>query len=566
MRVHRPFRPIGILTIPLLALLGACGPTAPAPKPASEAPMPAPPFDAAKAVASYQRVPLTADMTRLTPAEREVLRLLVRAAGHIDAIFWRQAYSGNAELRPRLAQATDPAGRQLYEYFLINYGPFDRLRHDAPFVGRAPKPEGANFYPPDLTRQEFDDWLARHPGDADAFRSSFTVIRRQGDRLTAVPYSREYRHELESAAELLRQAAARCENRSLKRYLELRARDLLTDDFFDSDTAWMDVSGTPIEAVIGPYEVYEDKLLGYKASYEAYVTVVNADETRQLAMYKQHLPDLERRLPLPAEYRQARRGQDSPIRVVDEIYVAGDGGAGVQTSAFNLPNDERVRQAKGSKKVLLKNVMQAKFDVALRPIAAAVLAPEQAARLDFDAFFDHVLFHEISHGMGPGALTIAGRATTVSAELRDLYPALEEAKADTLGLWCLLQLMEQGVIEARTDRLYPTYVAGLFRAVRFGIAEAHGLGTMVQYNYLARQGAVHFDRKTGRFQFDAARMRPAVDALARELLLLEATADYDTARAFLRTYGEMPPEVRTALDGLRDVPTDIRPIFPAIPE
>jgi hypothetical protein len=528
--------------------------------------MPAAPFDATKALAAYQRVPLAADTSFLSASEREVLRLLVRAAGSIDEIFWRQAYGRNAALRERLARAADPAGRQLYEFFLINYGPFDRLNHHAPFAGPDPKPLGANFYPEDLTREEFDAWLARHPGDTDAFRSNFTVIRRRDAGLEAVPYHVEYRDLLEPAAARLREAAALCQNRSLKKYLELRARDLLTDDFYESDLAWMEVSGTPIEVVIGPYEVYEDRLLGYKAAYEAFVTLVNPEETRQLAVYEKHLPALERQLPVPAELRFERRGQSSPIRVVDQIYVAGDSGAGVQTSAFNLPNDERVRQARGSKKVMLRNVMRAKFDVALRPIAGAVLAPDLQPGLDFDAFFDHVLFHEIAHGMGPGQLTVGGRATTVSAELRDLYPALEEAKADTLGLWCLLRLMDEGTMPPNTGRLYPTYLAGLFRAVRFGIGEAHGLGTMIQYNYLKKRGAIRFDHKTGRFQVDATAMRPAVDALARELLLLEAGADYDAARAFVRSYGEMPPEVRAALDGLAGVPVDIRPVFPPLPE
>lgn len=550
-----------------LFILPACRQeSTPAPLPAAPAKPKAAPFDIQKALSAYAPAPVRADLSMLTVAERQVLRKLVAAARDMDEIFWRQVDAGNIELRESLSRATDPAARAAYQYLLINRGPFDRLRQDEPFAGSRTKPPGANFYPADMKREEFEQWILRHPADQAAFRGNFTVIRRRGEVLLAVPYSVEYRALLEPAAEKLREAAALCRNPSLRKYLTLRARDLLRNDYYESDLAWMSLRDTPLEPVLGPYEVYEDRLFGYKASFEAFITIRNPAESKKLAVYEKQIADLEAHLPIPRDQKFAKRGGSSPISVTDAVFVAGDGAAGAQTAAFNLPNDERVRQARGSKKVLLRNVMQAKFDRCLRPIAERVLEPALRPHVAFQAFFDHTLFHEISHGMGPGRLEIEGRATTVSAELKDLYPAIEEGKADITGLWSILYLMDRGAMPPAEEALFSTYLAGIFRSIRFGTVDAHGLGTMLQYNFLKKLGAIGYDPRTGRYRVESARMRPAVAALTREFLMLEATADYDSARAFIRDYGVAPSEVAATIATLDDLPVDIAPVFESVSE
>lgn len=510
-----------------------------------------------KSLEAFAAVPLRFDPATLSTEEREVLKRLVKAARLMDEVFLRQVWSGNVALRESLGKG-DP---DRFRLFQINFGPFDRLNENRPFATSESKPLGANFYPADLGKDEVERWIREHPADEKAFRSSFTVIRREGGKLVAVPYSQAYREFLEPAAALLREAAGLTTNPSLHRFLEMRARDLLTDDYYESDMAWMDLQGTAIEFILGPYEVYEDRLLGCKAAFEAFVTVKNPEESRKLSIYESHLTDMEKNLPLADEYKNFSRGKSSPMAVVDQVFSAGDTKSGVQTSAFNLPNDERVREAKGSKKVMLRNVMQAKFEKTLTPIADQVLDPSIRPNLDFQAFFDHVVLHEISHGLGPGRITVAGRSTTVSQELKELYPAIEECKADISGAWNLLYLMDKGVLPRRADQMNATFLAGLFRSVRFGIAEAHGLGVMIQYNYLKEKGAIRYDAATGKYRIEAAAMKGAIEGLSREVLTLEARGDYAAARALIARYGAMPSEVETTLGKLRDIPVDIQPVF-----
>jgi len=514
-----------------------------------------------EALAQYVPVRLEYDASGLSDKERQIIQKLIQAAKYIDEIFWRQAYHRNVELREQLSRATDPAGQDLFRYFLVNYGPFDRLRDDEPFWGTETKPAGANFYPADLNREEFEAWIGEHPEDEAAFRSTFTVIRRDEGRLVAVPYHVAYEEFLQPAARLLREAAALSDNESLKRYLELRARDLLTDDFFESDMAWMDLADTPIEVVIGPYEVYEDKLFGYKAAYEAFITIRNREESGKLATYARYLTEMEENLPIPDEHKNFNRGASSPLTVVDEVFTAGDTHAGVQTSAFNLPNDERVREAKGSKKVMLKNVMRAKFDQSLTPIAMRILAPELQDELDFQAYFDHVVLHEISHSLGPGNITRNGRATTVSTELKELYPPLEECKADIVGVWNCLFLAEKGVLPARERQQFTTYLAGIFRSVRFGMGSAHGKGMVIQYNFLKEKGGLNFDPQNRRYGVNFEKIGPAVRELTRQVLLIQAEADYQQAKRFVEKYGRVPDEITVTLAELEDIPVDIRPIY-----
>ncbi len=378
----------------------------------------------------------------------------------------------------------------------------------------------------------------------------------------AIPYSAEYRDRLERAAALLREAATLSRNASLSRYLEARAAAFLSDDYFASDMAWMDLDSR-IEPTIGPYEVYEDQLFGYKAAFESFVTVADAVASDELARLKGLMRDLERGLPIEDRHKSLDRGFDSPIRVVDVVYTAGDTRAGVQTIAFNLPNDERVREAKGSKKVMLRNVMRAKFEKILRPIAAAVLAPEVGAALEFRPWFVNVLMHELAHGLGPGTITLpSGERSTVNQALREHYSAIEEAKADVTGLHSLTVLAERGLYDADfVRRAFLGHFADLFRSVRFGANEAHGKAGLLQFNYLMERGAIVYDEASGRFDADYPALVAGNRDLARELLTLQAEGAYEKAAAMLDTYGATRPEMRAAIERLAAVPVDIRPDY-----
>jgi len=501
---------------------------------------------------------LTADVSHLSPGDRVALQHLVDAARAMDDIFWQQAWRGNDELAPQVAGLDSEAAR---DYYRIMYGPWDRLADLEPFLGDLEHPEGAGYYPEDMTADEFQRWLEAHPEDRGAFTSLHTIIVREGDRLVAVPYSEAYRTELERAAASLRAAAAATDNESLRRFLELRAEAFATDDYFESDMAWMDLD-SPIEVVIGPYETYEDRLFGYKAAFESFVCVTSPEDSAALAKFKAELPFLERNLPIPDAHKNLDRGAESPIRVADELFTGGDTRAGVQTLAFNLPNDERVREAKGSKKVLLKNVMHAKYDGILAPIAEVVLPADEVDRLAFEAYFQFILHHELSHGIGPGQIVVDGRETEVRLELKDLYSALEEAKADVLGVSDIYALVEKGVMDAAILEHLPwTYTAGLFRSARFGLTAAHGLGVVIQTNWLLEKGALEVT-PDGRYRPVPDAFEPAFESLATELLMIQALGDYDRARVLVEAYGTPPESMVAAIDRLGDIPVDIEPVYP----
>ncbi len=504
---------------------------------------------------------LTADVSALSAGDQEALTHLIAASRAIDEVFVRQAWQKNPEFAEKVAALEGPDALPAQQYYRMMYGPWDRLRDFEPFIGQEKHPEGAGFYPEDMTKDEFNGWLKAHPDDHDAFTGLYTVIRRHGDALAAVPYSQEYHDLLAKAADELRAAAAATDNASLKHFLELRADAFASDDYYASDVAWMDLDSA-LEIVIGPYETYEDGLFGYKAAFESFVCVVQPEESHRLDRYKGELPFLERNLPIPDEHKNLGRGSESPIRVADELFTAGDARAGVQTLAFNLPNDERVREAKGSKKVLLKNVMQAKYDTILEPIAGRVLPPDQADRLAFDSYFHFILFHEMSHGLGPGRITVNGRATEVRLELKDLYSAMEEAKADVVGVDDLYALAAKGVVPQEVvDHLPWTYLAGLFRAARFGTTEAHGLGVVIQANYLLDKGAITVT-SDGRFQPDPAVFPGAIRALAHDLLMVQAEGSYAGAQDLVKHFGTVPPAMQKLLDSLGDIPVDIDPSYP----
>jgi hypothetical protein len=517
-------------------------------------------------IARFAPTAITADTSALTEGDRKALAKIIEAASYLDPLFRQQVWSGNDSLLAVLQADTTALGRARLHYFRINAGPWSRLDGNEPFIPGVPdpKPPGAGFYPTDMTREEFEAWdKGLTPSERAQAEGFFHVIRRQADgTLTAVPYSEAYMTLLDPAADALREAATLTPNRTLARFLNARAAAFASNDYYDSDVAWMDLDA-PIDVTIGPYEVYEDALFNYKASFEAYVTLRDDAETAKLQRFGQYLQELEDHLPMEARYRNPKLGAAAPIRVVDEVYASGDGNRGVQTAAFNLPNDERVVNAKGTKRVMLKNVQEAKFNQTLVPIAGVVLSSADRQLLSFDAFFTHILAHELMHGLGPHTITVAGRSSTVRKELKELYSAIEEAKADVTGLWALQYLMDKGVVDPSMESaMYTTFLASMFRSVRFGIEEAHGRGVAMQFNYLMEKGAIVPSADSSTFRIDPARIKEGVRDLTHELLTLEAEGSYDTAKRMLDTYAVVRPAMQHALDRLSGVPVDIEPAFP----
>ena len=525
-------------------------------------------LDTTARLAQLPRTLIDYDRSLLDENDRQVVAKLIEASRHIDEIYLLQVSEQNPEWRTQLAAQANasPLDGAAYEYFLANKGPWDRLAEDEPFVGEMKKPAGAAFYPADLTKEEFESYIAAHPDQKDALQSLFTVVRRQGDRLIAIPYSVHYRAHLEPAAARLREAAALTKDARLRDYLTKLAEAFFKDSYRESDLAWMDLQG-PLEVVIGPYEVYEDALFNYKAAFESFITVVDRPETEKLAVYAQHLPAMERNLPEPDQYKNPNRGTESPIRVVQEIFTAGDARRGVQTAAFNLPNDEIVREQKGSKKVLLKNVMDAKYRISGQPIALRVLDASQRDLLNFDAYFNHVLFHELSHGLGPGLITQpTGERVDVRFLLKDTYSAMEECKADVLGQWNMLYARDKGLLTAFTEQQqWATYAGLMYRSMRFGIDEAHGRGTAVQWNWLRERGAIT-PAGNGSFTVDFTKMRDGVRELTTEILVTQATGDYARAQRLLTKYGVSNPEIESVIARMKDIPVDLTPVFPAAGE
>jgi hypothetical protein len=530
----------------------------------------------------YAQVEIPVDKSVLSKPEMDALVKLVQAGGIMDEIFLRQVWSGNVAMRDYLAKGAKKDGSEgklmadLLHFFRINFGPWDRLGEEAPFIGSLPKPPGANFYPEGLTAAQFDEWLASHPDDAEAFRDYFTCIRREGGGLISVPYSSEYKALLDKAAALMNEAADILTDPSnadqlgdgidyttLAAFLRSRAAAFAGNDYFQSDMDWMDVRDNIIDVTIGPYEVYEDGLFGYKAAFEAFIAVRNPADSQRLADLKDFLSGMERNLPIPDEHKNLSRGSESPISVVDVVFVGGDSKSGVQTIAFNLPNDERVRAAKGSKKVMLKNFNRAKFDQILVPIADMVLDKSQRDMIDFDIFFSNVLLHELSHGLGPGDNTLAdGTDTTVNKQLKTLYSAIEEAKADIMGLYNTAYLVEQGYYSKEHEmKAYVNFLPGFFRAIRFGATSAHGKANMMEFNYMREKGAIEVVGTTGRFRANLDKMPVAVRSMTNELCMIQARGDYAAAEAFIDKYGRMVPEVEEQLARMSAIPTDIELVY-----
>jgi len=519
-----------------------------------------------KMAARFQPTEMRVDVSKLSPGDRQALGKLIEAARVLNDIFLTQMWSGNHALYTQLKPDTTPLGKARLDYFWLNKSPWSEIDDHAAFLPNVPpkKLPGANFYPEDMTREEFEAWAKTlSKPEKEQAEGFFSVIHRdQNRKLRAVPYAQEYRADLEKSAKLLEQAAGLTDNATLKKFLTTRAAAFRSNDYYESDIAWMDLDA-PLDITIGPYETYNDEIFGYKAAYEAYVNVRDDAETAKLGFFADHLQEVENNLPINPKYRNPKLGASSPIRVVNEVFDAGDGAHGVQTAAYNLPNDDRVVALKGSKRVMLKNVQEAKFHSTLEPIAKRVLSPASQKDLSFDLFFTHILAHELSHGIGPHQITVAGRATTPRQEMKELYSAIEEAKADVTGLFMLQHLYDRKLIEGGPDRerqLYTTFLASSFRTLRFGLNDAHGKGMAMQVNYITEKGGFS-TRPDGTFEVNFAKIKEAVRELDHDLLTIEATGDYTGAKHMLDQWGVMSPGLVKALKRLEGIPVDIQPVF-----
>jgi len=531
-----------------------------------------------KMTVRFSPTPIRVDTWKLSAGDRQALIKLIEASRILDEIFMKQLWDGNLALYARLQRDSTPLGKARLHYFWINKGPWSEIDEYRAFIPGVParKPLGANFYPENMTKAVFEQWVAELPAkEQERAKSFFTVIHTRGTLSPAVntlfsePYSQEYTDDLKRSASLLREAAALTDNDSLKKFLNLRADAFLSNDYYESDMAWMDLDA-PLDITIGPYESYNDELFGYKAAFEAYVNLRDDQESARVSAYGQHLQEIENNLPIDPQYRNPKLGAAAPMRVVDEILSAGDGTHAVQGAAYNLPNDDRVVQQKGAKRVMLKNVQEAKFRSVLLPIARRMLTQEAMVDVSFEPFFTHTLAHELMHGLGPHQIKVQGRETTPLDELKELFGAIEEAKADVTGLWALRYMMdhskEMGLgkllpsDEAAQRQLYTTYLASAFRELRFGLNDAHGKGMAVQFNSLLDKGAF-VQHANGTFSVDMSKIKTAVTELDHDLLTIEAQGDYAGARKMMNELGIIRPELQTILHKLQGIPTDIEPIF-----
>jgi hypothetical protein len=530
-----------------------------------------------KMTARFAPVALTADTSALSAGDRKAIAKLVEAARIVDVLQLRQRWASNEALWAALQKDTTPLGKARLDYFWLNKGPWSIIDGNTSFLPAqlagiaipATKPAAANFYPAGASKQALESWTNGLPAaDKEQAQWFYTVIRQGADgKFKTVSYADEYKPELTRLATLLKEAADATDNVSLKKFLGLRAEALLSNDYLASDFAWMDLD-SPVDVTIGPYETYNDELFGYKAAFEAYVNIRDQKETQKLNFFAKHMQELEDNLPLDAQYRNPKVGALAPMVVVNEVYGAGDGNMGVQTAAYNLPNDERIISQRGSKRVMLKNVQQAKFKSTLTPISKLVLKPVDQKDVDFDSFFTHILAHEITHGLGPHITRANGAASTPRQDLKETYSTIEEAKADITGLYALAYMMDKGQLagalgqgEAAERKLYTTFLASGFRTLHFGLTDSHARGMAIQINYLLDKGGFvsHGD---GTFAVNYGKIKQAVADLDREFLTIEATGDYARAQAMMSKYVVIRPDVQKALDKMKAVPNDIRPAFP----
>ncbi len=524
--------------------------------------MPTDGYDITAQYNKFKEVKMDVDTSFLSPSERAVVNKLIEANKPLNEIYMLQLNADNPAIRESIVNSSVPHKKMVLKMFDLHYGPCDALDGNHVFFGDTPCPDGGGFYPADMTKTEFENWIAAHPADEAAFRSGYTVIRRESDKLIAIPYSEAYAPQIAELVRIVNEAADLSNEPTLKKFLRLRAKSFESNDYFESEMAWMDLEGN-IDVAIGPYEVYDDQLYGYKTAFEMFLTVKNPDESAALAKYKKYLRDMEANLPVDDSYKNFSRGFESPIIAAYQIQGGGDNVPGIQTIAFNLPNDERVREAKGAKKVILNNVLGAKYDRILGPIGERVLVPEQAALTTKKYMANGTLFHELSHSLGPGNITVDGRETSVAAELKELYSGIEEGKADIMGIYNILFMMEKGELPvSEKQQMLSTHFTGIFRSVRFGTESAHAKGRTIQYNYYRSTGAVSWDEDLQRFRIDYDRMEQAVSELTAMFVMVQGDGDYDKAKAFLDKYGSLDDQARTILNSLDGIPVDIRPIYP----
>ena len=517
--------------------------------------------DIAAQVAKFKLVSMPFSVNGLSDAERKMVYKLVEASQFLESIYWRQSDPKGLELYKRLLGCNQVMNQKIRRFLMINGSRYDLLENNKPFVGSDPFQPGRALYPAGITRQEIEAYVAKHPEKKAQIYSPFTVIKRQGAELVAVPYHVEYKPFLTGAAAALREAAALSQDKAFAAFLRLRADALLTDDYYKSDIAWLELENPKFDVIFAPYETYLDDLMGIKTSYGTAVMIRNQAESAKLDAFMKYVPEIQETLPLPAEDRPSLRGKSTPMEVMDTPFRAGDLRHGYQAVADNLPNDPRIHQEKGSKKLFFKNFMDARVNYVVLPIGKLLMREDQAAMASMDGYFTVVLMHEICHALGPAyARTSAGQAD-IRESIGPTFSGLEEAKADIVGLLALNWLMEKGVLpKEQAQQFYASHVAGIFRTVRFGVAEAHGRAEMMEFNYFAEQGAIARDPRTGKYAIDFTKMEQAIATLAKELLEIEATGDRNRAEQWFKKYDSMPAELKSALANVKDVPVDVDPV------
>jgi hypothetical protein len=507
----------------------------------------------------YVLTPMEFDASQYTGQEKQLLKTLIEIGKLADEIFWRQTYHNNIELRNNILK-TRREDDPVRKFFFMQAGPFDRLAHNEPFMDVPPKPATAGFYPPDLSKEEFENWIDEHPEDKEAFLSPYTVIRRQGDKLVAVPYHEAYKEFVDPMAEKLREAANLTDSPDFKKFLLSKAEAIQTDKYFQTDVDWIDIKDSKFDMVIAPFEVYEDELNNIKASYEASVEIVDLEESDKLDIYTKHLAELEAHLPYPEKYKNRETGLTASFAIVRDIYRGGDIRVGYQPVAANLPNDPEVHQKKGTKKTFWKNVMEARLSQIILPIGERVIAENQVQYMTGQGYFDFVLMHEIAHGLGPRY--IQGNSTPVNLALRELYSWIEENKADIAGLHSLRYFRDNDIIsEEMRNQHFVSFLGSIFRTIRFGTGEAHGKAAIVSLNFLMEHGGIVYDQAAKRYAINFEKIDDAITLLANELLLIEAEGDYERAKRLEEKYAGTPDFVQASLDALKDFPIDLMPVY-----
>jgi Peptidase family M49 len=511
-------------------------------------------------VGKFKLVSMPFSVNGLNPAEVNMVNKLVEASQFLDGIYWRQSDPKGLELYKRLLGCNQVMNQKIRRFLMINGSRYDLLEENKPFVGSDPFLPGHALYPDGIARQEIEAYVARHPEKKAQIYSPYTVVKRQGAELIGVPYHVEYKPWLTGAANALKAAAALSPDKAFASFLRLRADALLTDDYYKSDLAWLDLENPKFDIIFAPYETYLDDLLGVKTSYGSAVMIRNQQESAALDTFKKYVPDIQDALPLEAEDRPSMQGKSTPMEVMDAPSRGGDLRHGYQAVADNLPNDPRIHQEKGTKKIFFKNFMDARVNFVVLPISKLLMKDDQAAMASMDGYLAVVLMHEICHGLGPAyARTAAGKAD-IRESIGPTYAGLEEAKADIVGLFALNWLMDKGVVpKERANDFYASHVAGIFRTVRFGVAEAHGRAEMMEFNYLAEQGAIAREQ-SGKYAIDFTKMPQAIASLAKELLEIEATGDRNRAEQWFKKYDSMPAELKSALANVKDVPVDVDPV------